>query len=98
MMYYLINPNVEILNNNDAFFISLENEYYYINEVSYSILDVCKKATTFDAIVSYILEHYNIEKQIVEDDVKKVLQNFLSHDILIVRGDRDEKNEKDEKI
>ncbi len=78
MMLYLINPNVEILNNKNAIFVSLENEHYYINEISYSILNFCQTPSNFNEIVKYIIKNYNAEKNIVEKDVKNILQDFLS--------------------
>ncbi len=91
MMLYLTNPNIEILNNQNGIIVCLEKEYYYLNEISYSILNFCKTASSFNSIVNYIIKNYKVEKNIVEKDIKNILQDFLSYGILILRGDKNEK-------
>ena len=91
MTCYMINPQIEFMKKNDTYIIDLKGEYYYINEISYYILQFCKQKHTLQEIIDYIVNTYDVDVNLVTDDMKNIVQEFVNCGILFTRGDNDEK-------
>ncbi len=85
MIYYIINPQIVFMKKNDTYIIDLKDEYYYINEISYYILQFCKQKHTLQEIIEYIVNSYDADVNLVAKDMKKIVQEFADCGILIYK-------------
>ena len=85
MIYYIINPQIVFMKKNDTYIVDLKDEYYYINEISYYILQFCKQKHTLQEIIEYIVNSYEADVNLVAKDMKKIVQEFANCGILIYK-------------
>lgn len=85
MIYYIINPQIVFMKKNDTYIIDLKDEYYYINEISFYILQFCKQKHTLQEIIEYIVNSYDADVNLVAKDMKKIVQEFADCGILIYK-------------
>ncbi len=85
MIYYIINPQIVFMKKNDTYIVDLKDEYYYINEISYYILQFCKQKHTLQEIIEYIVNSYDADVNLVAKDMKKIVQEFANCGILIYK-------------
>lgn len=85
MIYYIINPQIVFMKKNDTYIVDLKDEYYYINEISYYILQFCKQKHTLQEIIEYIVNSYDADVNLVAKDMKKIVQEFADCGILIYK-------------
>lgn len=56
----------------------MKGEYYYINEISYYILQFCKQKHTLQEIIDYIVNTYDVDVNLVTEDMKNIVQEFVN--------------------
>lgn len=58
-------------------------DIYILNEVSMFILQILREKTTFNIMVAKMLEHYEVDRTVLCQDVQEILDQLLSDGIIL---------------
>ena len=80
----MVCENVQIDRIGDSYVVSEDifKETYLLNELAgYIIIDIMN-GKDVESIIDQILEEYNVDKDILENDVRDVIKTFIEYGIL----------------
>lgn len=80
----LLEYSVKMRKVKDDYFLVKKSEAWKVNEVSREILKLCNGENSIDSIADKISTTYSIQKSIVLEDCKQIIEFFINEKLVTV--------------